>query len=227
MAMPMLPPPAPDDEQTDGPSYGVLLVDAERQPTLDALTAERFSGWAGPRVQRWTVCVAHDPVGAVAAGRQDLLSLGERLTELLDTVVVGLVVRRERLLLLRATAPDSPGVDYVSDATQARPDDDTAWGPEGAEGGSVLAELSGVPGAADEVVELLAEELGESENESERLMALARLLGWPDWLVAVAGLPKRVAGGPDTSEFTRLRVGRSGLGGVVISRSTQVVRRRR
>ncbi|TNU74689.1 hypothetical protein FH969_07605 [Miniimonas arenae] len=140
--------------------------------------------------------------------------------------VICAVVRAETLLTIAAFDGEQQLVDYLSDAHAARPGDEFAWGPEGAHGGRALARLSGRPDAGEDAVELLGEELGESENESERIMALARLLGWPEWLVAVVGLPKRVAGGPPVEDWQRLRAGRSGLTGRLAARAARTVRRR-
>ena len=57
--------------------------------------------------------------------------------------------------------------------------------------------------------------MSEDESESERLTALARLVGLPTWLVAATSLPKDIWGGPRREEFLRLQAGRTGAAGWV------------
>src|SRR5699024_10755451 len=78
-----------------------------------------------------------------------------------------------------------------------------------------LARVLGHPEAAEELTDLLEDELSEDESESERLTALARLVGLPTWLVAATSLPKDIWGGPRREEFLRLQAGRTGAAGWV------------
>ncbi|TGY78004.1 hypothetical protein, partial [Cellulomonas shaoxiangyii] len=215
-----------DVDRTEGLTYAVVLTRAGRDAVLAALTAERFSGWVGP-ADEWVVVVPQTPLGHVAARRQHVEELGRTLSLAVGAPVVVVVVTRDELLQLWAWDGATLVAEYVSDPSVADPDDETAaWsGPTGAHRAPALAALAGRPDAAEEVGELLGEELGESEQESERLVALARLLGWPDWLVAVDSLPRRVPGGPDADAFQRLRVGRTGAAGVLAARAARVVRR--
>lgn len=212
-------------EDLGRPSYGVLLTSAGTEEVVSALAAARFTGWVAPGQDGWCVAIAEHPLGMVAAGRRGLPALAADLSGVLGTATIAVVIRRERLLTLTAYDGGAALVSYLSDAQQARPGDEFAWGPQGAGGGHQLARLCGVPGHGEETVEVLAEEHGEDENESERLMALARILGWPRWLVAVPGLPRRLSGGPAVGSLVRLRAGRRGLAGVITGRATQVVRR--
>ena len=215
-------------EQVAGPeglTYAVLLVRALRADVLALLARERFSGWVGPDEDGWVTAVPERPRGHVAARRRRVGDLAPVVAASLGTAAVAVLVHRDRLLRLWASDGGTPVTDYVSDAHLAHPDDDEAYGTEGLEGARGLAALAGHPEAGDELTDLLGEELGESESESERLMAVCRLLGWPTWLVAVDSLPRRVPGGPEADAFTRLRAGRTGPAGLLAARAAAVVRR--
>ena len=215
-------------EQVAGPeglTYAVLLVRPPRAAVVAALTRERFSGWVGPAESGWVSAVPDRPRGHVAARRRRVADLGAVVARDLRAAVVAVLVQRDELLRLWGYDAATGVIAYVSDAHVAFPDDEDAYGTLGLEGARGLATLAGHPDAADELTELLGEELGESESESERLMAVCRLLGWPQWLVAVDSLPRRVPGGPDADAFTRLRAGRTGLPGVLTARAVAVVRR--
>ncbi|UCN13576.1 hypothetical protein LFM56_11740 [Cellulomonas iranensis] len=216
-----------DDEtyRPDGLTYGLLLVRATRDDVLRVLVRERFSGWVGPAQDGWVVAVADRPRGHVAARRRYLPDVGELVSGDLHAVVVTVVVARDLLLQVWAHDDGAEVVTYLSDAHLAFPDDEDAFGPQGAHGARTLAALAGRPDAGDELTTLLSDERGESDAESERLMAVCRLLGWPQWLVAVDSLPRRVPGGPDADAFTRLRAGRTGVGGLLAARGAAVVRR--
>ncbi|ROR93516.1 hypothetical protein EDD28_2932 [Salana multivorans] len=229
------------DEQAPAPSFGVLLVrvdgDVTHESVVEALTSARFTGWVSPEVPVegddpgdapvpvWTVAVPETPLGHVAGERTTLHELAASLAATLDGDAIAMVNRREQLLTLTADRAGERWVDYVSDAHLARPDDEFAWGPEGAYGAGALARLCGRPEAEESVYELLSEDEGDDVNESERIVALGRLLGWPHWLVSVGGLPKRVFRGPDVKDFLRLRAGATGIGGRVKGRLTKVKRR--
>lgn len=228
------------------PSYAIALVNAESDALTDELAALGFSGWVTPREGRWSVAVAEHPLGHVASRRRTMAETGAAVARDLGTAVVVVTVRREHLLLVQGYDGDAQVVDYLSDATVARPDDDEAWGAEGVDGAEALVRLCGhdVPEEAEPVIrtvsgrrsggptivetltELLADDHSEDETESERVIALARLLGWPSWLVSVVGLPRRLVSGPDLDSLVRLRAGRRGVAGVVRSRAARVVRRK-
>lgn len=215
------------DEATgpEGLTYAVLLVRAPRDAVLRVLTRERFSGWVGPVQDGWVTAVPDRPRGHVAAHRRHVDDLVPLIGAELRAAAVAVLVHRDLLLQVWAHDGEKLVTDYVSDAHVAYPDDEDAYGTLGAEDVPGLAIVAGRPDAADELTELLTEELGESESESERLMAVCRLLGWPQWLVAVDSLPRRVPGGPDAAAFTRLRAGRTGVSGLLAARVAAVVRR--
>ena len=229
-----------DGTEVGGPNgltYAVLLTRLPRAELLEVLAGERFSGWVGPTEDGWSVAVPDTPLGHVASRRQHLPELAETLAGQTDALVASVVVVKDELLRLWAGRDGGQLVDYVSDPSVGAEDTPLeldqfgnpvgiADGPIGAHGAPALARAADRPEVADQLRELLAERLGESENESERLQAVARLLGWPSWLVAVDSLPRRVPGGPDASAFTRLRAGRSGIGGVAAAQAARVVRRR-
>lgn len=218
-----------DVDRPEGLTYAALLARADREAVVDVLAAERFSGWVGPVDAGWVVAVPETALGHVAARRQHVEEVAGTLSSALGAPVVVVIVTRDELLQLWAWDGAAVVAEYVSDPSVADPDDETAaWsGPTGVHQAPALAALAGRPGAADRVGELLGEELGESEHESERLMSLARLLGWPEWLVAVDSLPRRVPGGPDADAFVRLRAGRTGAAGLLAARAARVVRRGR
>ena len=69
-----------------------------------------------------------------------------------------------------------------------------------------LAAAAGRPGAAEDLTELLGEQIDrDSTFESERLRAALRLLGMPAWLVAASSLPRDVPSGPRRGETTAAR----------------------
>lgn len=173
----------------------------------------------------WTVAVPETPLGHVAGDKTTLRELAGAIAQTLATRTATVLVRRESLLTLTGHVDGETWVNYASDAHQVRPEDEFAWGPEGAHGAGALARLSGHPEAEKAVYELLSANEGEDFNESERVVGLARLLGWPQWLVSVGGLPKRLLRGPDPDEFVRLRAGATGFGSRTKSRLTKVKRR--
>lgn len=209
----------------EGLTYGLLLVRAGRPDVLSTLASERFSGWVGPAEDAWVTAVPDRPRGHVAAHRRRLGEVAQLVAAELDAAAVAVLVQRDRLLRLWAFDGARLVTDYVSDAHVAFPGEDEAFGALGLEGARELAALAGRAAVADDLTALLSGELGESESESERLMAVCRMLGWPQWCVAVDSLPRRVPGGPEADAFTRLRAGRTGVGGLLAARAAAVVRR--
>lgn len=228
------------NDEVGGPSgltYAVLVTRVPRPELIEVLTGERFTGWVGPTEDGWTVAVPEAPLGHVAAHRRRLPELAELVAGRTGAVTAAATVVRDEVLSLWAGHGDVQLADYVSDPSVGAQDAPLeldpfgnpvgiADGPVGAHGAHALARAVDRSQAADDLQQLLAEQLGESENESERLQAAARLLGWPSWLVAVSSLPRRVPGGPDAKEFTRLRVGRTGMGGFAAAQAARAVRRR-
>src|SRR6266536_1479437 len=100
--------------------------------------------------------------------------------------------------------------------------------PLGIEHAAAFAAACGHPEAAEDLAELLAEELDpESVIESERLVGVLRLLGLPRWLVAASSLPRDVPTGLRAPDVTRLGAGVPGFLGRVCGRAADLVRRRR
>lgn len=199
-----------------------------REEVLAGLAAVRFSGWVGPAEDGWLVAVAAAGGGTVAAGRRGVLDLGAWLAERFAAPVVATRVVQDQQLLL---AMWSGGVEvgrYLSDPSYGLgADDDTLPDPFGVEHAAAFAAACGHPAAAEELTEVLAEELSpDSVFESERLASVLGLLGLPTWLVAVASLPRDVPTGPRAREFTRLAVGRRGLAGRLVGWPVGLVRRR-
>jgi len=215
-----------------GLSYAAILVRvdppaAARQQVLDALHSVRFTGWLGPEEQGWVVAVAERGAGTVAAHRRGVLGVAEDLAGRLGVPLVAVRVAGDRQLALSVWADGAEVGRYVSDPSYGL-DDDTLPEPLGAEHAAAFAAAAGQPEAADDLAELLAEDLDpDSVIESERLGGVLRLLGLPSWLVAVSSLPRDIPTGPRAAELTRLRAGATGVGGRVRGRFAEVVRRRR
>lgn len=117
---------------------------------------------------------------------------------------------------------------YLSDPAYGLVDETVLPDAVGLEETVALAEACDRADRAEELMELLADDLDhDSVLESERLRAVLELLGLPGWIVASAALPKWVPTGPPVRELTRLRVGRSGPLGLLLGVPVRWVRRRR
>ena len=222
-------------ERPVGPTYAAVLSRQPRAVLLAALAGERFTGWVGPDEDGWCVAVPQAPAGHVARRRRHVDDLARLLAAGSPVPVASVKVEADAVLHLWAGTRDGELLDYTSDVSSQGGE----WsvdpfgnpvpppeGPSGAERAGVLARALGHPDATDELTDLLLEDLGESTSEAERLERVARLLGWPGWLVSVGSLPRGVPGGPELRAFTRLRAGRGGVPGVLVERLTRVVRRR-
>jgi len=221
----------PGDPIPEGHRYAGLVVDAAapgRDALLAALGRARFSGWVGPGDGRWVVAVADSPGGSVAGSRTGVADLTRRLATGLQTLVLGVEVDDARVLRLTWASPDGEGA-YDSDPTVGHEDDDDLLpDPVGVDLLGDLAAAAGRPGAADDLTELLGDEIDrDSTFESERLRAALRLLGMPTWLVASSSLPRDVPSGPRRGETTRLGAGRPGPAGRLTGMATRRVRRHR
>lgn len=196
---------------------------------LDALREVRFSGWLGQPEDGWVLAVAASGQGTVAAGRRGVVGVAEWLADRLPATVLALRVVDDRQLLIAVWADGQEVGRYVSDPSHGLgPGDDTLPDPLGVEHAPAFAAACGHAEAADDLAELLAEELDEDTAiESERLSLVLRLLGLPAWLVAASSLPRDVPAGPQARDLTRLGAGREGLRGRVRGRAADVVRRRR
>lgn len=217
-------------DSLSGPSgftYAGIMARAPRDVVLDTLGAARFSGWVGPQEQDWVVAVPTRSHGAVARNRMRLPDVARSLADATQGPVIAALVDNDEVLWLWAFDADTDLGSYLSAPSTAFPDDDEAGiEPEGSEVGGVLAAAVGRPEVAEALEEALAEELTEDVNESERLTAVCRLLGLPEWLVSSTALPKDVGGGPRAAELTKLGAGRKGVRGSVDGAVRGMVRKR-
>jgi hypothetical protein len=229
----------PGNDRFVGMSYGALLTRLDRDALVDALAARRFTGWVSPACPgafaSWTVAVPEWPLGHVAAHRMRLEDLAGDLGDAVPDTVVAVLVDRDRSLTIAALADGAVVLDYQSNP---QADDDEPIGiddfgnpigapdgPVGAERAPALARAAGASEAGNALRAELIGKLNDSESESERLLRVVRVLGWPEWVVSAGSLPRRPPGGPEASEFVRLRAGRTGLAGMLARQGTKVVRR--
>ena len=211
-----------------GFTYAGIVVRAAHDAVVAALQELRYSGYVGPQEGEWVVLVPGRPHGAVAGSGRTSADLALELSTALAAPNLALLVENDRLLLAWAYASGEPLGEYVSDPTIARPwDDEASLEPEGSENAPAIAVAFGRPDLAESLEALLAEELGESTNESERMTALLRLLGMPDWLVASTSLPKDVPGGPRAKEMLKLGAGKEGVAGAVDNAVRGLVRKKK
>lgn len=215
-----------------GDTYGAVLVRADGtdvEGVLAALGAIRFSGWVAPPDDGWIVAIARPGGGVVATGRRGVLEVGEVLAGRLATTVLAVRVLVDRQLAIAAWTGGEELGRYSSDPSrEPGADDDVLSDPIGEEHAGAFASACGRPDAAEDLEEVLAEELDpDSVYESERLAQVLRLLGLPAWLVAAAALPRDVPTGPRARDLVRLGAGARGAEGRVRGRAADVVRRRR
>jgi hypothetical protein len=224
------------DPERGGPSghtYAGILLRLDppgtgRQQVLDALRDLRFTGWLGPEEDGWVVAVAERGAGTVAAQRRGVLGVAEDLAARFGATLVAVRVAADRQLALSVWADGEEVGRYVSDPSHGLRDETVLSDPLGVEHAEDFASALGSPEVAEDLGELLAEELDpDSMIESERLARALRLLGLPDWLVAASSLPRDVPGGPRSREFTRFGAGVPGLPGRVAGRAARLVRARR
>lgn len=217
-------------EAISGPSgftYTGIFTRGARGAVLEALGALRFSGWVGPQEGEWVVAVPTRAHGVVAGDKARADDVARALASAVGSASLAVTVDDDRLLRMWSFSGDADLGDYLSDPSVAFPNDDEA-GPDpiGADNAAGIAAACGRPEAADDLEDLLGEELGESTNESERLTAMCRLLGLPDWLVAAASLPN-VPGGPKAAEVTKLGAGKEGVAGAVDAAIRGLVRKKK
>jgi hypothetical protein len=195
---------------------------------LAALREIRFSGWVARPVDGWQVAVAVSGDKVVAAGRRDVVGVGEALAARFAGTVLAVRVLVDRQLVLVAWSDGDEVGRYVSDPSrEPGAADDVLSEPLGAEHAAAFAVACGRPEAEDDLAEVLAEELDpESVIESERLARVLRLLGLPTWLVAAPALPGDIPTGPSAREMTRLGAGVPGLLGRLCGLAVRLVRRR-
>jgi hypothetical protein len=200
-----------------------------RQDVLAALREVRFSGWLAQPEDGWLVAVASSGDRTVAAGRRGVVGVGQWLADRLAATVLAVRVITDLQLLVALWADGEEIGRYVSDPSYGLgADDDTLPDPLGVEHAAAFAGACGHSEAAEDLAELLAEELDpESVIESERLGVVLHLLGLPRWLVAASSLPRDVPTGPRASDVTRLGAGVPGFLGRVCGWAADLVRRRR
>jgi hypothetical protein len=198
-----------------------------REDVLAALREIRYSGWLGQPEDGWLVAVAASGDGTVAAGRRGVVGVGESLADRLGATVFVFRVVTDRQLLVALWADGEEVGRYLSDPSHGL-DDDTLSDPVGVEHADGFAAACGHPEAAEDLAELLAEELDpDSVIESERLGRVLRLLGLPRWLVAASSLPRDIPTGPRSRDMTRLGAGVPGFRGRLRGAAVGIVRRRR
>jgi hypothetical protein len=221
-----------------GYTYACVLVRLDGVPVgpprtradvLAALREIRFSGWLAQPQDGWLVAVAASGDATVAAGRRGVVGLGEWLADRLAATVLAVRVLTDRQLLLAVWVDRDEVGRYVSDPSVGLTDeDDVLSDPYGVEHADAFAAACARPQAAEDLAELLAEQLDpDSVSESERLGAVLRLLHLPRWLVAATSLPRDVPTGPRAADMTRLGAGVPGFAGWVWGRAVDVLRRRR
>jgi len=217
--------------ERDGPSgytYAAIVL-RPQGGLLAALRDIRFSGWLAPPEDGWQIVVPASGAGTVAAGRQGVFGVAGWLATRMIGPVLALRVVLDRQLALVVWADGEETGRYASDPSkEPAADDDLLDEPVGAEAAYAIAAACDRPDAADDLLDLLSEQLDpDSMIESERLGHLLRLLGLPTWLVAAAHLPRRIPTGPSRTDLTRLGVGLPGLRGQLAHRLVDVVRRHR
>lgn len=215
---------SPLGEERAGYSYRGLVVRGRREQLLERAQAQRFTGWVGPQEGPDVVLVPEGERLFVAGGGRDLEDLGASLASAGPVLLV--TVLRDRLLALVLLREGEEPLRYLSEPSVLDPDDFDE--PRGEHHAAALARAFGVPEAAQELRDVLAESLDpEHYIESERLGRVLALLGLPGWLVSSWTLPRAMSVGPDRSRLTRLRAGRTGAVGVVLGWPTARARRAR
>lgn len=214
-------------EGTVGLSYSGVYVGADRDRLIAALGDLRFTGFVGPQEERWVLAVAGNPLGKVATKKRRIADVARDVAAALETVTLAVEVDKDARLRLHGF----DGEDALPAYDSRPPDEDGAvagqltlddfGNPVMSEGAfvdtdSIAAGLLATFEASDPedaLADLLADDLGEDISESERLTGVLRLLGLPTWLVAADSLPKRVPGGPEREQVTRLGAGKPGVSG--------------
>jgi hypothetical protein len=219
------------EREARGVTYGAVILAESALPlegVQEVLRGIRFTGWITPRREGWLVALGDPGDGVVADGRRGVIEVGGLLAEHTAAPVLAVRVRQDHQLGLVAWRGGEEVGRYCSDPSrEPDADDDVLDSPIGAELAEVLAELYDRTDAAEELTELLEEELDpDSVHESERLRSILRLLGLPSWIVAAGALPKDIPTGPRARELVHLRAGATGSAGVVLSRALRPIRRR-
>ncbi|GGI43757.1 hypothetical protein BCL57_000120 [Agromyces flavus] len=231
MALP-LPGTSHEPDGAAGETYGAALLRTNGGLTRDVVVAAlrglRFTGWVAEPDGGWITAIAEPGAGVAAAGRRGVLEVAAALAERFELTGFALRVRQDRQLVIAAwTGHDELGR-YSSDPSrEPGADDEVLSEPHGAEHAGAFAAAAGRPDAADELAEVLEEELdSDSVFESERLARVLDLLGMPRWIVAVAALPRDIPTGPGRRELVRLGAGSPGVLGRARGRAAASARRR-
>lgn len=219
-----------DDGGASGESYGAVLLPAQEEAApevLAALRGIRFTGWIAPPGQKWLVVLGDPGDGVVANGRRGIIDVAAVLAGARGTALA-VLVRRDRQLAIVAWRGGVEVGRYCSDPSQdPGADDEVMSDPLGAHFAGRFAEVCSRGEEAAKLTELLEEELDtESVFESERLVAVLRMLDLPSWLVAAGALPRNIPTGPRATELTHLRAGAHGFPGVMRNWFVRPVRRR-
>ena len=222
------------DPEVGGPaghSYGAALFPGHAltpSALQDMLSGIRFSGWIAPPDHGLVVVLGDPGDGVVADGRRGIIEVAGVLAASVRGPVLAVRVRNDRQLALVAWRGGDEVARYCSDPSQEpEADKDVLAEPFGAENADTFAVLWHRPDAAEELFELLEEELDpDSVFESERLGRVLRLLGMPDWIVAAGALPRAMPRGPDASQLSRMRAGAMGVAGRSRDALLRPVRRR-
>jgi|GEM_PF-793406 len=220
---------APDGGGPIGDTYGAVIARVDTAgPVVEALRGIRFTGWIAPAEDGWVVALGDPGDGTVATGRSGVLEVGAALAAALDSVVVVARVVLDRQLVLAAWRGRDEVGRYSSDPSRERgADEEVLAEPYGVEHADAFAAAVGREDAAEELADVLGEELDpDSVYESERLASVLRLLGLPGWVVAAGALPRDIPTGPTRAGLVRLRAGVEGPKGVVPGRATAAARRR-
>jgi hypothetical protein len=216
----------------DGHSYGAVIVaevDVSDAELRGILAAVRFSGWIAPPRDGRVVLLGDPGAGVVADGRRGIIEVAATIAARAAGVVLAVRVRHDRQLGLVAWRAGEEVARYCSDPSrEADLGPEVLTDPIGAQYAAVFAELWERPDVAEDLAELLEEQLDEeSVYESERLGKVLRLLGLPSWIVAAGSLPRAMPTGPRPAELTRLRAGLSGMAGRARDAAIRPLRRRR
>lgn len=211
-----------------GSTYCGIFAIAPREGVLTTLSELRFSGFVGPQEGPWVVSVCLRVRGAVAGDKMTSGHVARALSAASGVGAFNLIVVDDKMLNIEAFVAGERVMRYYSDPTVAFPfNEELSPEPMGAQDAHAFAAGVDKPEVAMELEESLAEELGESENESERVTRLLRLLGAPSWIVAAEALPKSVPSGPGAKEFTRLGAGKPGVTGRLDDAVRGIVRKKK
>lgn len=220
----MFPPiPTGSGQGPSGLSFSGVYVAASRDHVLASLGELRFTGFVGPQEGDWVLSIAGNPLGKVARGKRRIADVARDLATTLETVTLAAEVDKDaRLRLWGFNGLDALPV-YDSAPPEADDGDlqlDDFGNPlligafvDNEDVAQGLLTTFRVEDEEDKLVELLDDDLGEDTSESERLTGILRILELPTWIVSSDSLPKRVPGGPDKDEVTRLGAGKPGVQG--------------